>query len=72
MDLEEHSQGEYSSDYPSTHDRNTLNPWLLEEWRRTAIPAWRRILQESIQSGDNKREVYARWMLNEVLEADDD
>ncbi len=46
--------------------------WLLEEWRRTAIPTWRRILKESIESCDIHREEYARWMLNEVLEADDD
>ncbi len=52
--------------------RDQAGNWMLEEWRRTAIPAWRRILKESIQSGDTKRETYARWMLNEVLEADYD
>jgi hypothetical protein len=40
---------------------------LLEEWRRVSIPQWWRILQESIQQGDSRREEYARWMLQEVL-----
>jgi len=42
--------------------------WLLEEWRRTSIPGWRRILQESIESNNTRREEYARWMLREVLD----
>ena len=41
--------------------------WALEEWRRTSIPDWRRILRESIQRRDQRREGYARWMLSEVL-----
>ena len=41
--------------------------WVLEEWRRVSIPDWRRILQESIEQGDEKREEYARWMLREAL-----
>ncbi|WP_237753277.1 DUF3631 domain-containing protein [Dehalococcoides mccartyi] len=40
---------------------------VLDEWRRSAIPAWRRILAESISQGDTKREEYARKMLQEVL-----
>ncbi|MFC2027128.1 hypothetical protein ACFLU3_00425 [Chloroflexota bacterium] len=43
-------------------------PWMLEEWRRISLPAWRRILSESIESNDVNREEYARWMLHEVLE----
>jgi hypothetical protein len=50
---------------PSTEVRQA-NP-LLEEWRRISIPEWRRILQESVEKGDNRREAYARWMLREVL-----
>jgi len=46
-------------------------PWMLEEWRRIAIPAWRRILKDSIHSGDAKHEEYAYWMLREVLEDDE-
>ena len=42
--------------------------WLLEEWRRISIPDWRRILQESIEAEDKKREGYARWMLRDILE----
>lgn len=41
--------------------------WVLEEWRRTSLPAWRHILKESIQGNDTGREEYARWMLREVL-----
>jgi acyl-CoA reductase-like NAD-dependent aldehyde dehydrogenase len=40
---------------------------MLWEWRRVSIPEWRRILQESIAVGDQRREAYARWMLREVL-----
>ena len=40
----------------------------LEEWRRGSIPGWRRILQESIEAHNTRREEYARWMLREVLE----
>lgn len=42
--------------------------WVLKEWRRTSLPAWRRILKESIRDNDTGREEYARWMLREVLE----
>ena len=40
---------------------------LLGEWRRVSIPQWQRILQESVQQGNSRREEYARWMLEEVL-----
>jgi hypothetical protein len=40
---------------------------LAEEWRRVSIPCWRRILQESIQGKDQRREAYARYMLGGVL-----
>jgi len=42
--------------------------WVLEEWRRTSIPQWRRALRESVLAGDRRRIEYARWMLREVLE----
>jgi|GEM_PF-3586742 len=41
--------------------------WVLKEWRRVSIPQWRRILGESIEQRDKKREEYARWMLREML-----
>jgi hypothetical protein len=44
-----------------------LEPLMLWEWRRVSIPEWRRILQESIDDGDQQREDYARWMLREIL-----
>jgi hypothetical protein len=44
-----------------------LEPWMLWEWRRVSIPEWRRILKESVESGDQRREAYARWMLREIL-----
>ncbi|NQT72448.1 MAG: hypothetical protein HQ553_06710 [Chloroflexi bacterium] len=51
--------------------REETSNWILEEWRRISLPAWRRILLESIESNDVKREDYARWMLKEVLEDDE-
>ncbi|BAQ35234.1 hypothetical protein UCH007_12760 [Dehalococcoides sp. UCH007] len=49
-------------------EQNEIAPCVvLDEWRRSAIPAWRRILAESISQGDTKREEYARKMLQEVL-----
>jgi hypothetical protein len=54
---------------PSTpaeaHD--PMECWPLKEWRRVSIPEWRRILQESIDKRDSKREAYARWMLRDIL-----
>jgi hypothetical protein len=44
-----------------------LEPWMLWEWRRVSIPEWRRILRESADHGDRRREEYARWMLREIL-----
>ena len=48
--------------------RNESECWVLEEWRRISIPQWRKVLRGSILAGDSRREVYARWMLKEVLE----
>ena len=44
-----------------------FEPWVLREWRRVSIPEWRRILDESIQAKESRREDYARWMLREIL-----
>ena len=44
-----------------------LEPLMLWEWRRASIPEWRRILRESVDSGDSRREEDARWMLWEIL-----
>src|ERR671919_115032 len=41
-----------------------LEPLMLWEWRRVSLPEWRRILQESIGSGNTRREEYARWGRN--------
>jgi hypothetical protein len=46
---------------------NKTECWLLEEWRKISIPDWRKILKESIETKDVKREEYARWMLQEML-----
>ena len=40
----------------------------LTRWYELAIPVWQRILKESQEAGDKRREEYARWMLNTVLE----
>ena len=44
-----------------------LEPWMLWEWRRTSFPEWRRILQDSLEREDRRREEYARWMLRDIL-----
>ena len=44
-----------------------LEPWMLWEWRRGSIPAWREILEQSIHGNDLRRAEYARWMLREIL-----
>ena len=44
-----------------------IEPWMLWEWRRVSIPDWRGILGEAIESEDEKREEYARWMLRDIL-----
>lgn len=49
---------------------NNLTSFPLNRWAEVSIPAWRRILNESIEAGDQRREQYARWMLKEVLEAE--
>ena len=54
----------------SRERRDSSECWVLEEWRRLSLPEWRRILRESVDKGDKKREEYARWMLFEVLEAE--
>jgi len=41
--------------------------WICEEWRKINLPAWRRILKESIAVNDLARELYARKMLKDVL-----
>jgi hypothetical protein len=46
----------------------TVQCWILEEWRQTSLPSWRRILKESVEQNNKNREEYARWMLKEVLE----
>ncbi|MDD5702443.1 MAG: hypothetical protein PHU23_10390 [Dehalococcoidales bacterium] len=40
---------------------------LMERWRQLAIPNWRRVLEESLQEGNERRANYARWMLATVL-----
>jgi hypothetical protein len=52
---------------PTPPQRDTVIPWMLEEWRRISLPGWRSILKESLESKDMEREEYARWMLKDVL-----
>jgi len=40
---------------------------VMEEWRRTSIPAWRGKLKAAMKEGRKGDEEYARWMLREVL-----
>lgn len=46
---------------------DSFDCWVLDEWRRVSTPEWRRILRESIDKRDSKREAYARWMLRDIL-----
>jgi len=48
--------------------RQEADNWILEEWRKTSLPQWRRILKESIENKTKRREEYARWMLKEILQ----
>jgi hypothetical protein len=45
--------------------------WYLTRWVEFAIPAWRKVLKESIEAGDKRREQYARHILKDVLEVKD-
>lgn len=47
---------------------NQAECWMLEEWRKTSLPSWRRVLKVSIDAGNSNREAYARYMLREVLD----
>lgn len=47
-------------------------PWVLQEWRRTAIPQWQSVLQEATAEGDMRRIEYARWILDEVLQDEEE
>ncbi len=42
----------------------------LDQWEKLSIVAWKRILEESIESKDAGREKYARWMLSWLLPID--
>lgn len=44
-----------------------FEPWALREWRRLSIPEWKDVLATAVETNDSRREVYARWMLREVL-----
>ncbi len=49
--------------------RREEGPWILQEWRRTSIPEWQRILQEARTAGNQTLAIYAAWMLSDILEA---
>lgn len=54
---------------PETEEKATFaENFLLESWRKSAIPTWRRIIKESRETGDKTREEYAHWMLVDILE----
>lgn len=53
---------------PEVFKNSTLDDdWYLRRWVEIAIPAWRKVLKESIEAGDKKREAYARNLLVNVL-----
>jgi hypothetical protein len=45
-----------------------MNDFFFESWRQTAIPAWRKVLKESIEQKNANREKYARFILKDILE----
>jgi len=45
----------------------TFHARMLREWRWSAIPQWREVLQEARAQGQEHRAQYAQWMLTEVL-----
>ena len=45
-----------------------MKEWMLGEWRKVAVPSWRRILAEANEHGPARRAKYAEWMLSDVLE----
>lgn len=47
--------------------RAEVEAYMNARWREINIPAWRRILRESILSDDREREAYARDMLKNML-----
>jgi hypothetical protein len=59
--------GELSTGTAPVRDREEKDR-LMEEWRQRNLPTWRRILQESIETQDRRREKFARYMLGEVLQ----
>ena len=55
-----------------TASRQDFHCWILEEWRREAIPQWRRVFEEAQATGHIQRADYAKWILQEILHADDE
>ena len=45
--------------------------WAMRRWIEFTTPAWRKVLNESIEQGDKDREKYARWILKDVLGVED-
>lgn len=52
---------------PATPVREEPRDWVQKRWQEISVSAWRRILRESIQGGDQRREKFARYMLGGVL-----
>ncbi len=46
-----------------------FDEWQYNTWRKDALPAWRRVLEEAIAKGQTKRAEYARWILTDILKA---
>ncbi len=67
VEWERHIESLVSSAELEPRATEGLQPWILWEWRRVTTPEWRRVLIESIDDVDTKREEYARWMLRDIL-----
>lgn len=53
-------------------ENESINDWWMRRWKEFAVPGWRRALREAVESGNKRREKYARWILKEVLEVKDE
>jgi hypothetical protein len=60
-----------SDTYPTQRcTASDIQEIMFPSWQKNSITVWTRILKESVEAKDTEREIYARWMLDEVLKGD--
>jgi hypothetical protein len=55
----------------SPPNSETIDQWVYRTWKDFATPAWIKVLKESRESGDKRREAFALGVLRGVLEVKD-